>query len=354
MGEETTVFARFPGTHLDPKAQEFRPASPCPNTQIALVTPHIYFPYPHHAHHFIPPFYDPLSTPPPPPPTTPMAYRGGGYAPPRATATATRAVVVSMVPPYAAEEGVRRELEVFGEVRGVEMGRLAEGIVAVQFYDIRGAEAAVAVIQERHMEEQSRLRQQHYCGVVMPPVPVVGPGFVAGRAVWAYFVMPETAPVPVPDGFNQGTIVVFNLDANVSVVMLKEIFEAYGLVKEVRETPLKRQQRFVEFFDVRDAARAVVEMDGKEINGRRVVVDFSRPGGIGEDFQLSILHGTTIVVEVVVMVVITLESQFNNNHQQRHLMFQNLIGGLHLVFLLQVPVLLHSPNTLQRRAVVVP
>ncbi|KAK9113573.1 hypothetical protein Syun_020370 [Stephania yunnanensis] len=129
------------------------------------------------------------------------------------------------------------------------------------------------------MEEQSRLRQQHYCGVVMAPVPVVGPGFVAGRAVWACFVMPETAPVPVPDGFNQGTIVVFNLDANVSVVMLKEIFEAYGLVKEVRETPLKRQQRFVEFFDVRDAARAVVEMDGKEINGRKVVVDFSRPGG---------------------------------------------------------------------------
>ncbi|KAK9090264.1 hypothetical protein Sjap_023441 [Stephania japonica] len=135
------------------------------------------------------------------------------------------------------------------------------------------------------MEQQSRLRHQHYCGLVMAPV--VGPGFVAGRAVWAYFVMPETAPVPVPDGFNQGTIVVFNLDANVPVVKLKKIFEAYGQVKEMRETPLKRQQRFVEFFDVRDAARAVVEMDGKEIYGKSVVVDFSRPGGHRRRFSSS-------------------------------------------------------------------
>jgi len=52
-----------------------------------------------------------------------------------------------------------------------------------------------------------------------------------------------------------------------------------GAVKEVRETPLKKHQRFVEFYDVRDASKAMTEMNGKEINGRCIMIEFSRPGG---------------------------------------------------------------------------
>ena len=57
-----------------------------------------------------------------------------------------------------------------------------------------------------------------------------------------------------------------------------------GSIKELRETPLKRHQRFVEFFDIRDAARALREMNGKKIQGKRVVIEFSRPGGHGWRF----------------------------------------------------------------------
>lgn len=57
-----------------------------------------------------------------------------------------------------------------------------------------------------------------------------------------------------------------------------------GPVKELRETPLKKQQRFVEFFDIRDAGKALKEMNGKEINGKSVVIEFSRPGGHGNKF----------------------------------------------------------------------
>lgn len=56
-------------------------------------------------------------------------------------------------------------------------------------------------------------------------------------------------------------------------------------MKELRETPLKRQHRFVEFYDVRDAARALSEMNGKELHGKRLVVQFSRPGGQGRRFS---------------------------------------------------------------------
>lgn len=52
-----------------------------------------------------------------------------------------------------------------------------------------------------------------------------------------------------------------------------------GPVRELRETPSKKNQKFVEFFDVRDAAKALEEMNGKEINGNAVIIEFSRPGG---------------------------------------------------------------------------
>lgn len=42
---------------------------------------------------------------------------------------------------------------------------------------------------------------------------------------------------------------------------------------------MKRHQRFVEFYDVRDAAKALSEMNGKEVSGTAMVIEFSRPGG---------------------------------------------------------------------------
>lgn len=50
-------------------------------------------------------------------------------------------------------------------------------------------------------------------------------------------------------------------------------------MKEVREAPSKRPHRFVEFFDVRDAARALAQMDGKCLYGKRLLIQFSRAGG---------------------------------------------------------------------------
>lgn len=42
---------------------------------------------------------------------------------------------------------------------------------------------------------------------------------------------------------------------------------------------MKRHQRFVEFYDVRDAARALMEMNGNDLNGQQLLIEFSRPGG---------------------------------------------------------------------------
>lgn len=40
----------------------------------------------------------------------------------------------------------------------------------------------------------------------------------------------------------------------------------------------------MEFYDVRDAAKALKEMNGKEISGKAVVIEFSRPGGHSRKF----------------------------------------------------------------------
>lgn len=63
------------------------------------------------------------------------------------------------------------------------------------------------------------------------------------------------------------------------------MFVCIGCVKEVRETPMKKNQRFIEFYDTRDAAKAYVGMNGKEINGRHLIIEYSRPGGHNRRFH---------------------------------------------------------------------
>lgn len=63
-----------------------------------------------------------------------------------------------------------------------------------------------------------------------------------------------------------------------------------GPIKELRETPSKKHQKFVEFYDVRDAAKALKEMNGKEIRGKAVVIEFSRPGGHSRKFMNAMVN----------------------------------------------------------------
>ncbi|XP_019176097.1 PREDICTED: protein terminal ear1 homolog isoform X2 [Ipomoea nil] len=262
---------RFPG-NLDPCAREFFPTNPF-GSLLPPLQQQVYFPYPPYHRSAEGVGYPPLA---PPPLQTP-------YLPPPSH-TPTRALLISMVSPDASESLVRRELEVFGDVRAVQMERVREGIVTVHFYDLRHAQAALVEIQQQHMQQQYRLRR-HYESVIahnfLPPppapLPAAAAGLIAGRAVWAQFTIP--ASYGVADGNNQGSLVIFNLDPRVSPSHLKDIFETFGTVKELRETPMKRHQRFVEFYDVRDAAKALSEMNHKEINSNKILIQYSRPGG---------------------------------------------------------------------------
>ncbi|KAJ7945473.1 protein terminal ear1 [Quillaja saponaria] len=289
MGE--TGIGRFPGS-LDPGAEEFRPRNPNhPAQPMNLFSSNqIYYPY---TSPYVPsggvqatPFCDGV-------PYAQFPVLPAYVSPPAVSAppvvllssTATRAVLLSSVPgELVSETSLRRELEVFGEVRGVQMEALRGGNVTVHFYDLRHAETTLTEIRKQHMQHQSRLRNYYMLGnsEAIPPLPPPSPGLISGHAVWAQFVIPAQNAIPAGD--NQGTIVIFNLDSEVSTDRLRQIFEAFGPVKEMRETPLKKNQKFVEFFDIRDAAKALKDMNGKEIHGKPVVIEYSRPGGHGRKF----------------------------------------------------------------------
>ncbi|KAE8716158.1 Terminal EAR1-like 1, putative isoform 2 [Hibiscus syriacus] len=288
---------QFPGNYLDPSAQEFWPAQNAVfQPQIPLLMPsELYYPY--------------AAAPP-----LTVSFSGGGVAqfhvgvpvplpapcvtgsvtvsplpplPPPSAASA-RALVLTSVPCDVSESRVREELEAFGEVRMVQMERVGEGIMTVHFYDLRHAERALREIRNQHIQRQ---KQQAMAGSAghepgesdaCTPLPPPERGRILGGTVWAHFIIP--ASNASPDGNNQGTVVVFNLHPGVSNSELRDIFQAYGPVKELRETPLKKHQKFVEFYDVRDAAKALREMNGKEVNGKQVVIEFSRPGGYSRKF----------------------------------------------------------------------
>ena len=100
---------------------------------------------------------------------------------------------------------------------------------------------------------------------------------------------------------------VFNLDSSVSSDELREIFGVYGEIREVmgsfnyfllayvkdykikfidinfcpqiRETPHKRNHKFIEFFDVRAAEAALRALHRSDIAGKQIKLEPSRPGG---------------------------------------------------------------------------
>ncbi|KAK9059944.1 hypothetical protein SSX86_020648 [Deinandra increscens subsp. villosa] len=90
---------------------------------------------------------------------------------------------------------------------------------------------------------------------------------------------------PTEKDINQGTLVVFNLDESISSDDLHHMFSACGEVKEIRETPNRRNHKFVEFYDVRAAEMAFKAFNGSEIFGKRIKLEHSRPGGARRSFK---------------------------------------------------------------------
>ncbi|RHN55946.1 putative nucleotide-binding alpha-beta plait domain-containing protein [Medicago truncatula] len=111
----------------------------------------------------------------------------------------------------------------------------------ISYYDIRAACSAMHALQDKPL---------------------------GGRNLDIHFSNPKDNPSQ--KDINQGTFVVFNLDLSVSNDDLHQICGAYGEVKEIRESPNKRDHKFIEFYDVRAADAAVKELNQSDIAGKRI------------------------------------------------------------------------------------
>nr|CAB3475166.1 unnamed protein product [Digitaria exilis] len=286
------------GNLLDAAAQAFYPAVGAPYPLQPPLPHQLYCPHPYPAMPVPPPPAAAMAVPVlPPPMAMAMAPPQPGYTLPTPAAAAvdgpsSRAVMLSLVPPHAQEADVAQAMAAFGAIRSVDASAVAsDGVAAVHFFDIRAAELAVACVREQHMRQQSRLGQLYAAAAAVspawpPPAPAPAPwdwahddsrGLVLGHAVWAHFATGDEGGGDT----NRGSLVVLSPLPGVSVADLRQVFQAFGDLKDVRESAQRPSNKFVDFFDTRDAARAIAELNGQELFGRRLVIEFTRPSGPG-------------------------------------------------------------------------
>eukprot|EP00002_Diphylleia_rotans_P008209 TRINITY_DN1795_c0_g1_i11.p1 TRINITY_DN1795_c0_g1~~TRINITY_DN1795_c0_g1_i11.p1 ORF type:complete len:647 (+),score=108.13 TRINITY_DN1795_c0_g1_i11:110-2050(+) len=145
---------------------------------------------------------------------------------------------------------IRPVFEIYGVVRSITSNPRNPSEFYVCYYDIRHAKAAM---RDLHRSGKKKHLDVHY------------------------FIQKD---VSADRDRNQGTLVVFNLDPSITNEELKFVFGQFGDVLEIRETPNKRHHKFVEFFDTRDAERALANLNKSELKGKKIKIEISRPGGI--------------------------------------------------------------------------
>ncbi|KAF3449855.1 hypothetical protein FNV43_RR05934 [Rhamnella rubrinervis] len=149
--------------------------------------------------------------------------------------------------------------EQYGDIRTLYTACKHRGFVMISYYDIRAARTAMRALQNKPLRR---------------------------RKLDIHFSIPKDNPSD--KDINQGTLVIFNLDPSVSNEDLRQIFGAYGEVKEIRETPHKRHHKFIEFYDVRAAEAALKSLNRSDIAGKRIKLEPSRPGGARRNLMLQL------------------------------------------------------------------
>ncbi|GMH30238.1 hypothetical protein Nepgr_032081 [Nepenthes gracilis] len=171
----------------------------------------------------------------------------------------SRTLFVRNINSNVEDSELRSLFEQYGDIRTLYTTCKHRGFVMISYYDIRDARTAMRALQNKPLRR---------------------------RKLDIHFSIPKDNPSE--KDINQGTLVVFNLDPSVSNEDLRQIFGAYGEVKEIRETPHKRHHKFIEFYDVRAAEAALRALNRSDIAGKRIKLEPSRPGGTRRNLMLQL------------------------------------------------------------------
>eukprot|EP00178_Gracilaria_changii_P003223 TRINITY_DN1471_c0_g1_i1.p1 TRINITY_DN1471_c0_g1~~TRINITY_DN1471_c0_g1_i1.p1 ORF type:complete len:865 (+),score=138.48 TRINITY_DN1471_c0_g1_i1:306-2900(+) len=208
-------------------------------------------------------------------PIAPQSAPPPSTSPRRDAAHPTRCVQLRNIPPGVDDDEIRRVLTKYGPLRDLgaqQRSRGGHGSVLATYYDLRHARAAVRAL-DASVHFGRCLDARFQC-----PVDIRSPPALASNS---------HNSVPCA---NQGTLVVFNLDCSTSAEDIRSLFSSVGDVKEIRATPNKKHHKFVEFYDVRDAERAMHLLNKTEVAGKRIKIEISRPGGRAANMSRGVTH----------------------------------------------------------------
>ncbi|OHT10597.1 RNA-binding protein [Tritrichomonas foetus] len=177
----------------------------------------------------------------------------------------SRTIMMSNVPSDASEQEMINIFHSFGEFESYDVSRITESIATVNFYSLEDAETmrfSKIVIKGRQIitvfgEEMNTLKNSNN-------------GQNYGQNKNSKNVQ------------NNGTLVVFHLPSNCSDEAVVRYFSKFGKIRQVRRTPKKNSQRFIEFYDKRDAEAALLNFNSKsffkENTRHRITIEYSLPG----------------------------------------------------------------------------
>jgi RNA recognition motif-containing protein len=159
-----------------------------------------------------------------------------------------RSIIVSNLPPEITEPVLYNIASQFGDVESVALDWSAH-VATARFYDIRSAYKMRAA--------QLGCGAQAWLIQFAPPQPIVN----------------RRRPP------NNGTIVLFHLKPGLTDGEIEQEFSQYGEIRQIRSPPDRDTQRFVEFWDTRDALAALRGARGRTVLQSKISVEFSLPGG---------------------------------------------------------------------------
>ena len=161
----------------------------------------------------------------------------------------SRCIMISNVSPYATKEDLLFIFDSFGPQETYDLSKLNKGVASVVFYNMEDAQAMrVATI---YLRNQQLMKIFHYDPSNDVKTPV-----------------------------NNGTIVIFRIPSIIDENELYDIFSKFGKIRQIRNTPSKDSQKFIEFYDIRSAEKALKRYNGKPLNKKshsKVSIEFSHP-----------------------------------------------------------------------------
>jgi RNA recognition motif-containing protein len=168
-----------------------------------------------------------------------------------------RSIVVSNLETSISDSDIESHFNPFDSIRSIDKSGLSGGVLTIEYFDLRHA---------THVK-----RSTH--------------NLIVGNSALQvnYAPLPRIEDPRKPP--NNGTIVVFHLPTGVTPQQLESTFGPFGEIRQVRGTPSKPNQRFIEYWDIRAAEKALEALNGQYVMGSKVSIEFSKPGGFRRNVQ---------------------------------------------------------------------